>query len=140
MEEQIKPTLTLEERINAINKSKSIEELTSDILPKSHQEDYYFVSYSHLDYKEVLVDILQMEEQGLHFWYDTDIHIGENWEDIAKSYISKFQCKGVIFYLSKSSINSPACNKEIKYVVDHGINYFSINLPLDEETPICSGK
>ena len=140
MEKQNRPALTLQERIDAIRKSESIDQLTSDILPKSHQEDYYFVSYSHLDYREVLVDILQMEEQGLHFWYDTDIHIGENWEHIAKSYISKFQCKGVIFYLSKSSINSPACNKEIKYVVDHGINYFSINLPLDEETPICSGK
>ena len=140
MEKQNRPALTLQERIDAIRNSESIDQLTSDILPKSHQEDYYFVSYSHLDYREVLVDILQMEEQGLHFWYDTDIHIGENWEHIAKSYISKFQCKGVIFYLSKNSINSPACNKEIKYVVDHGINYFSINLPLDEETPICSGK
>ena len=132
MEKQNRPALTLQERIDAIRKSESIDQLTSDILPKSHQEDYYFVSYSHLDYREVLVDILQMEEQGLHFWYDTDIHIGENWEDIAKSYISKFQCKGVIFYLSKHSINSPACNKEIKYVYDHDISFFSINIPLDD--------
>ena len=86
--------LTIEERIKAIENSNSLTDLSSDVLPKSHQEDYYFVSYSHKDYKAVLTDILKLEAKGLNFWYDTDIHVGENWEYIAKSYISKFQCKG----------------------------------------------
>ncbi|MBR2480048.1 MAG: hypothetical protein IKB56_01945, partial [Clostridia bacterium] len=91
-----KKNYTLEEKLNFIKNSNNISELNKDILPSSYQEDYYFVSYSHGDYKEVLSDILLLEDQDLRFWYDTDIHIGENWEHIAKSYISKFQCKGVI--------------------------------------------
>ncbi|MBO7177621.1 MAG: leucine-rich repeat protein [Clostridia bacterium] len=130
--------LTIEERIKAIENSNSLTDLSSDVLPKSHQEDYYFVSYSHKDYKAVLSDILRLEEKGLNFWYDTDIHVGENWEYIAKSYISKFQCKGVVFYLSENSILSTACNKEIEYVRNKGLNYFSINLPItSEKTTVC---
>ena len=132
--------LTIEERIKAIENSNSLTDLSSDVLPKSHQEDYYFVSYSHKDYKAVLTDILKLEAKGLNFWYDTDIHVGENWEYIAKSYISKFQCKGVVFYLSEHSILSPACNKEIEYVRKKGLNYFSINLPLEQDKATASGE
>ncbi|MBQ4072573.1 MAG: leucine-rich repeat protein [Clostridia bacterium] len=130
-------TKTLEERILAIENSHSLTDLDSDVLPTSHQEDYYFVSYSHKDYKAVLTDILKLEAEGLNFWYDTDIHVGENWEYIAKTYISKFQCKGVIFYLSENSILSTACNKEIEYVRKKGLNYFSINLPLLDGNISC---
>ena len=127
-------SLTIEERIKIIEASSDLKELMNDVLPKSYHEDYYFLSYSHKDYKKVLPDILRMEEQGLHFWYDISMPLGRNWEDIAKTYISKFQCKGVIFYLSENSITSSSCNTEIQYVYEHGINYFSINLPIEGET------
>ena len=105
--------LTLQEKINIIENSNSLLDLNKDVLPKVYKEDFYFVSYSHKDYKKVIKDILLLEDMGINIWYDTDMHIGENWEEIAQMYISKFQCKGIIFYLSEASILSNACNKKL---------------------------
>ncbi|MBR2480047.1 MAG: leucine-rich repeat protein [Clostridia bacterium] len=122
---------TLEERIKKIEESRSYEELIGKgILPKVHNENYYFVSYSHKDYKAVLKDILELQEKGINLWYDSGMRAGENWEEIAKQFISKFQCKGVIFYLSENSLTSSACSTEIKYVLNSDKKFFSINLPL----------
>ena len=122
--------LTLDEKLSALASSNSFLELNKEVLPTAHKEDYYFVSYSHKDYKTVLKDILLLEDKGINIWYDSDMHIGENWENIAETYISKFQCKGIIFYLSENSILSPACNKEIEYVLENDKQFFSINIPL----------
>ncbi len=122
---------TLEERIKKIEESCSYEELIGKgILPKVHNENYYFVSYSHKDYKAVLKDILELQEKGINLWYDSGMRAGENWEEIAKQFISKFQCKGVIFYLSENSLTSSACSTEIDYVLNSDKKFFSINLPL----------
>ena len=122
---------SLQEKLRIIENSNSLLDLNSDVLPKVHRENYYFVSYSHKDYKKVIRDILLLQEEGINIWYDSDMHIGENWEDIAEMYISKFQCKGIIFYLSENSILSKACNKEVKYVLENNKQFFSINMPLD---------
>ena len=123
--------MTTEEKIRIIEESNSFAELPSDALPPSYKENYYFVSYSHKDYKRVLKDILLLEELGVNIWYDKEMHIGENWQEIAQLYISKFQCSGVIFYLTENSISSPACNKEVEYVLTHDKNFLSVNVPLE---------
>lgn len=122
--------LSIEERIRIIEESHSFGEIPQDVMPPSHKENYYFVSYSHKDYKEVLRDILYLEAMGINIWYDHDMHIGENWREIAQMYISKFQCAGVIFYLTENSISSPACNQEVEYVLTHNKKFLSINKPL----------
>ena len=92
--------MTTEEKIRIIENTNSFAEVPMEVLPPSHRESYYFVSYSHKDYKMVLADILRLEELGVNIWYDNEMHIGENWQEIAQLYISKFQCAGVIFYLT----------------------------------------
>ena len=124
--------ISLERRIALIEGASSFSEIPPEVLPTTHKEDYYFVSYSHKDYKEVLKDLLLLEEKGINIWYDAEMHIGENWQEVAEIYISKFQCKGVIFYLSKNSLSSKACNEEIAYVLDHNKQFFSINIPLKD--------
>ena len=123
--------LSIEERIRIIEESSSFADIPQDVMPPSHKENYYFISYSHKDYKEVLRDILYLEAMGINVWYDHDMHIGENWREIAQMYISKFQCAGVIFYLTENSITSPACNQEVEYVLTHNKKYLSINKALD---------
>lgn len=123
--------MTTEEKIRIIEATNSFDEIPLDVFPKSHKEDYYFVSYSHKDYKAVFADILRLEECGINIWYDNEMHIGENWQEIAQLYISKFQCAGVIFYLTENSISSPACNQEVDYVLKHSKKFLSINKPLD---------
>ncbi len=124
--------LSLEDKIKLIEESKSIADLSSDVLPKAYNDSYYFVSYSHKDYKLVYKDILQLEALGINIWYDNEMHIGENWKDVAKLYISKFQCKGIIFYLTENSITSKACNEEVEYALKHNKKFFSINVPLKD--------
>lgn len=123
--------MTIEEKIRLIETSSSFAEVPAEAMPASHKENYYFVSYSHRDYKEVLKDILRLEELGVNIWYDNEMHIGENWREIAQMYISKFQCSGVIFYLTENSISSPACNQEVEYVLTHNKGFLSINKALD---------
>lgn len=130
--------MTTEEKIRIIEKSASFAEIPAEAMPPSHKENYYFVSYSHKDYKEVLKDILRLEEMGINIWYDNEMHIGENWREIAQMYISKFQCVGIIFYLTENSITSPACNEEVEYVLTHNKSFLSINKPLDGR-PVESG-
>ncbi len=123
--------MTLEEKIKIIEATSSFEQIPLEAMPSSHKDNYYFVSYSHKDYKTVFADILRLEELGINIWYDNEMHIGENWREIAQLYISKFQCSGVIFYLTENSISSPACNQEVEYVLTHNKNFLSINKPLD---------
>ncbi len=131
-------SMTIDEKINLIENSTSFAEIPADALPPSHKDNYYFVSYSHKDYKEVLKDILRLEALGVNIWYDNEMHIGENWREIAELYLSKFQCSGVIFYLTENSISSPACNKEVEYVLTHDKQFLSINKALDGR-PLESG-
>ena len=95
--------LSLQEKIDLILNSNSLNDVPREALPSSHKEDYYFVSYSHKDYKKVLKDILLLETYGINIWYDDEMHIGENWKEVAELYISKYHCKGIIFYLSENS-------------------------------------
>lgn len=130
---------TLDEKLAIIQSSNSMLDLNKDVLPPAHKEDYYFVSYSHKDYKKVIADILLLEDAGINIWYDSDMHIGENWEEIAEMYISKYQCKGIIFYLSENSILSAACNKEVEYVLENNKQFFSINIPSEDSGTVISG-
>lgn len=130
--------MTIDEKIRIIENSASFADIPSDALPPSHKDNYYFVSYSHKDYKEVLKDILRLEALGVNIWYDNEMHIGENWREIAELYLSKFQCAGVIFYLTENSILSPACNQEVEYVLTHDKQFLSINKALDGR-PLESG-
>ena len=125
--------LDLQEKIRLIEESNSFLDLNKDILPKVYKEDYYFVSYSHKDYKKVMKDILLLEDVGINIWYDSDMHIGENWEDIAEMYISKYQYKGIIFYLSENSILSKACNNE--YYIELGDRYYESQIKNVEFDP-----
>ena len=59
-------------------------------LPDVHTTDYYFVSYSHKDYKEVYNDIFDLEQAGLAIWYDRGIPAGNDWKEVATKYIAPF--------------------------------------------------
>lgn len=126
--------MNIEEKIRLIDNAASFADIPADALPPSYKDNYYFVSYSHKDYKTVLKDILRLEELGINIWYDKEMHIGENWQEIAQLYISKFQCAGVIFYLTPNSISSPACNKEVEYVLTHDKKFLSVNTRIDGES------
>ena len=101
--------------ISIINESRSFDELKNlDVLPEPDYEDgFYFVSYSHKDYKKVLVDIVNLKERGFKIWYDRGLEVGKSWREDVFRKIASFHCKGVIAYISHNFDESDACAREI---------------------------
>ncbi len=123
---------TLEEKIKIIQDSNNMGDIPLDAMPYMQSDEYYFVSYSHRDYKKVYSDILRLQNLGLNVWYDRGLPAGKNWQDMADEAISKHSCVGVIFYLSENSLLSDAVEREILFVNGKQKDYLSINIPLEE--------
>lgn len=124
-------TYDVQRLIELINDSNDFNEVKSlDILPEPDIDDgYYFISYSHKDYKKVLVDILLYKEAGLKIWYDRGLEAGKNWVDDACKRIDSFNCKGFVAYLSDNYSVSEACKKELQQAKDskQDILFISLN-------------
>ena len=100
-----------------IERSSSFDEVrSSGLLPDPDADDgYYFVSYCHKDYKQVVMDIVRLGEEGAKLWYDRGLESGKSWVGEVKQKISSYYCKGVIFYISKNYLNSPSCLMELDH-------------------------
>lgn len=77
-------------------------------------EDYVFISYSTKDFKPVYVDILEMAQQGIRYWYDRGTIPGEKWYETVENRIKNAAC--VICYLSKDFMISEAVYKELNFI------------------------
>lgn len=112
-------TSEIADKLKIIEESKNYDELKrSGILSEPDlDEAYYFVSYSHRDYKRVLRDIFRLKEQGIHIWYDRGLETGKSWRDEALKKMTSYHCKGVIIYMSEQFISSAACRLELKTAV-----------------------
>ena len=109
---------TLEEKLQIIERAENFEELkSSGILPEPCFDDgYYFVSYSHRDFKRVIPEILSLQEAGVKIWYDRGLEAGTSWlKDVCRK-IASFRCKGVIVYSSDSFCASASCAREIEQI------------------------
>ena len=124
-------SLTMEEKIIRIEQSDALNEVSLECLPPVQTDKYYFVSYSHKDYKHVYKDIFYLQENGFSIWYDRGMEAGRNWKQTAEKYITKYNCSGVIFFLSENSILSDAIHEELKLLVENGKDFLTINLPVD---------
>ena len=111
-------SLPLEEQIKI--KKMIINQNELDLIPPGYLPDvvtseYYFVSYSHRDYRLVYSDIFDLQQNGLSIWYDQGIAAGDNWKDTALKYITPFECKGVLFYISENALKSNAIKDEMEF-------------------------
>jgi len=130
----MKEKLTIAQKIDRIEASDDYDSLHLDWMPTVSTADYYFVSYSHKDYKKVFKDIFLLqnnEVQPINIWYDRELRVGKDWEIEARKHIYDYNCKGVIFYISENSVISDAIHKEIEYVKKSGKSFLSVNLPIE---------
>lgn len=125
--------ISIEEKIKKIEQTTTLNEVSLECLPPVQTEKYYFVSYSHKDYKLVYKDIFLLQQQGFSIWYDRGMEAGKNWKETAEKYITKYNCAGVIFYLSENSILSEAIHEEIKLLLENGKEFVTINLPFEDK-------
>ena len=106
--------LTLQDKIDIINNSDSLEKLQHQgIMPDPESSNgYFFVSYSHKDYKQVFCMILRLMEQGVKLWYDRGLETGRSWLNDVRRRIYPYDCKGVIIFLSDNCIGSQSLLNE----------------------------
>lgn len=116
-----------------IIETNELSMIPSSYLPDVHSKDYYFVSYSHLDYKNVYPDIFALQAEGLNIWYDRGIPGGKDWRDVANKFMAPNICRGVLFYISENSLLSDAIFEEMKYAKSRGKSYICVNLPFTSD-------
>lgn len=115
-------------RIEIIN-SYPLEHIPSVFLPKVYDSSYYFISYSHKDYRSVYEDLFAFDKEGLQVWYDRGIPAGKHWKETAAKFLAPFACQGVIFYISENSLQSKAILDEMEYALKLKKPFITIHLP-----------
>ncbi len=79
-------------------------------------EPFVFVCYSHEDTDVVYPEIGWLQEQSINVWYDEGISAGRVWRaEIAQAIDA---CSSLLYYVSKSSLDSVHCNREINLALD----------------------
>ena len=95
-------------------------------------DPYVFVCYAHVDSSVVYSEINWIHQQGVNIWYDEGIAAGRNWRaEIGESVEGATH---VLFYISKASIASEHCNREINYALDEGKEIIPVYLEEAELT------
>lgn len=126
-----------EEYKKELSESVSITDCKKVPLPQiGENQNYIFISYSHLDYKKVYADLAELYARGVRFWYDKGLCAGKEWDSEVQAKIQSENCVGVIFYMSENLFQSESANKEIQLTYDASSdestgakkNYFSVNL------------
>lgn len=85
-----------------------------EILPCDLNRPFAFISYSSQDKHRVWEDVYYLQEKGYNLWIDTNLKATDDtWQKAALEAISNINCEIVIFYLSKSSVISEPCLKEL---------------------------
>lgn len=96
-------------------------------------QDYVFVSYSHKDDIQPLLQAFAQRRYNLV--YDEAMSYGEEWDLKARRYIQNPKCKGVLSLLSRYSLYSKPVLKETEYAERFKKNLFAVlleNQPLAE--------
>lgn len=111
---------------------------------------YTYICYSHDDKEAVLPLVTTLQKNGVSLWYDDEIGSGSHWTEGIAERITK--CRSMVFFVSKSSVNSHSCQKEIELAIirkkpvvvvllDDGIELPDhLSLMLSNNTVIRHGK
>ncbi len=102
---------------------------------------FIFISYSHKDGDAVREDMTALLELGVRVWYDHNMRLGDNWQQIAERVITHENCVGVLFYNSPNSFISDAVQKEQRLTHERcerdGIKTWSVHLNGAPTADIC---
>lgn len=97
--------------------SSTDDEETQDVIrtikrnPCDLTKPFVFISYSHMNAKIVLSDVLELKKRGINIWLDYDRLDGgkddtdATWVNKIRETIKNPNCKGIIFYLSEYGIH-----------------------------------
>ncbi len=100
-------------------------------LPARSQRHYIFISYAHLDLDRVKPCLNILKDRGYDFWYDDAIVTGSAWQDVIAGNLAGCTC--CFAFISKTSIQSDYCLKELNYAIS---KKKPIALILLDDTPL----
>lgn len=104
-------------------------------------ESYMFVCYAHRDSNTVFSDLAELDRNGVRFWYDEGIQPGSSWRaEIAAAIKGATR---LLFFVSKSSLASTHCLREVDYALNNDINIIPIyldNTPLPGELELALNR
>ena len=98
--------------------------------PKSYKGSgkYIFISYSHKD-NEIVFPIIEELQKKYNVWFDEGIYLGDNYK---KTIIEKINnCSLFIYMVSKESLMSSFCKKEIKQAERKERPFFNVIIEED---------
>ena len=105
----------------------------SEIVAYRGDQPFAFVCYAHADGARVSAELGWLQSAGIRFWYDEGIRAGDNWRNtIGRSLLDATH---VIFFVSKASLASEHCNREINLALDEGKTIVPVYLEDVELTP-----
>lgn len=85
-----------------------------------------FVCYAHADSETVYPELDWIHQQDIDVWYDEGISAGSNW--LARIGDSLADASQVLFYISRHSLESDHCNREINYALSMGKSIIPVYL------------
>lgn len=75
---------------------------------------YIFISYSHVDKDAIEKSLSALSDLGANFWYDKNLHVGDEWLEEVKKVTSNKNCVGILYFISPDFMISQACMDEIQ--------------------------
>ncbi|MCZ6640790.1 MAG: TIR domain-containing protein, partial [Gammaproteobacteria bacterium] len=91
-----------------------------------------FVCYAHEDSAVVYPELAWLHGQGVNLWYDEGIPAGQNWRAAIGD--SLLGADHILFYISRCSLGSDHCNREINLALDEGKEVIPVYLEKVELT------
>lgn len=95
------------------------------------KEPYVFVCYSHTDSDSVYADLEELDSNGIRLWYDEGIAAGSSWRASIAQAIQG--AKKFIFFISRKSLDSTHCLREVDYALSQEIEIIPVYL---EDCPL----
>ena len=98
-----------------------ISELLKQIKPCDMDEPFVFISYSSLDNRRVWEDVLRFQQMGYNVWLDEKNldKTKASWRDDALEAIKDFNCELLVYYVSRHSLVSQNCFRELECTTDY---------------------
>lgn len=93
-----------------------LQNLKNRLLPCDTNAPFVFISYSALDKSIVWADVVELQKMRYNVWIDEPNldKKKDSWKDDALNVISNYNCKMLIFYVSRNSLISENCYNELE--------------------------
>ncbi len=76
---------------------------------------YVFISYAHVNSKNVMPCIMAMQNAGINLWFNEGIEAGSEWpEYIAMKVVS---CSKFVLFVSNAYLTSQNCKRELNFAI-----------------------